>query len=422
MKTFKENRFDELFREKFANFGENPPESVLERIKNTASGLSVPSWKKGGFFAGIGGVVLVVSIILLINFFNTETDNSKQNKHLANNTVISADDNFNNQTEVLQTFGNLKELTKKTGNLNNYNQETIQNNELKSNSNNKVIETNQTTVLPPVNTSTLPDNNLQPNIQSDFTITVNIKTATCRKPNGKASLCSNDNSVKFYWMDIDSQKPVSFIENLYAGTYNIKANSVSGIIKLFTVVIPDSGIVKSKFTHYEMTQLIGVPVYFSNKTTVDGIYNEYDNMLFKWYFGDGVTSNETNPEHLYNSTGPFVISLVAYNSIGCKDSSSSFPLNIADPDINPPNIFSPNGDGINDVFKPAVQELRTFDCIIMNRNGEKLYEWKDPEQGWDGKINHGLQMASPGTYYYFLKGVGIDEKVIIQKGFLQLTR
>jgi len=145
-------------------------------------------------------------------------------------------------------------------------------------------------------------------------------------------------------------------------------------------------------------------------------------MLFKWYFGDGVTSNETNPEHLYNSTGPFVISLVAYNSIGCKDSSSSFPLNIADPDINPPNIFSPNGDGINDVFKPAVQELRTFDCIIMNRNGEKLYEWKDPEQGWDGKINHGLQMASPGTYYYFLKGVGIDEKVIIQKGFLQLTR
>ena len=64
-----------------------------------------------------------------------------------------------------------------------------------------------------------------------------------------------------------------------------------------------------------------------------------------------------------------------------------------------PNIFTPNGDGINDVFLYGNAEGKKIETKIFNRWGEKIVEWKG-NSGWDG---HG---AHDGVYYYLIKADG----------------
>ncbi|MBI5540102.1 MAG: gliding motility-associated C-terminal domain-containing protein [Bacteroidia bacterium] len=431
MKTFTENNFDELFKEKFSNFGENPPESVLQRIKNTASNLpqQVPFWKKGGFFAGIGGAILLIFGVVLINSFSTNNEKVVLKNTLVNNVItdnITPENNVNENVAIenVNVINNNNEV--KTEVEQDFNSVKVENNEIVVNTDkiDNNISKNLTTEEKSTNKNTFTgnnnnNNNQQPNL--NFIVNVSIKAATCRKANGKATLASNDQTVKFFWTEFDSNSAIDFKDNLFSGTYKVKAVNANGNEKLFTVNIPDSGVIRTRFTHYEMTQTIGVPVYFTNKTTVDGNnFEQVESIYFKWYFGDGNTSNEANPEYYYKSTGPFVVALVAYNSVGCKDSVCSFPINIAGSDIDFPNVFTPNGDGESDVFKPIAKGITSFHCVIYNRNGNQVYEFSDPEQGWDGKINHGLQMATPGTYYYTIKGVGVDGKIINHKQFLDV--
>jgi gliding motility-associated-like protein len=422
MKTSTGNRFDELFREKFMDFTENPPASVLEKLKNTTSGLThfTPFWKKGSFFASIGIVAFIGTTIILIHSFSSSNDTTPiTNKVTANNLLTSNDnlkvispvDNTIISTTEKQTMTNIQ--TKESA---------IQKNDVINKEYSPINSTTNETFNKDNSSigdvTNAPDNPFEKTTPENtgnlkYVIHTNVKAATCRKSNGMVTLSSNYSNLLFYWIDIDNENPHSTMKNLSSGKYNIKAVSDQGVTQNMTITVPDSGIMRVGFTHYEMTQAIGVPVYFSNKSTVDGVDVEnVENTTFKWYFGDGKISTELNPEHMYNSMGPFTISLVAYSPQGCKDSSSINPLYIAGSDIVPANIFTPNGDGENDIFIPAVQALQSYQLIIFNRNGQTLFSTTNPSQGWDGKINHGSELASPGTYYFIVKGVGIDGKII----------
>lgn len=77
-----------------------------------------------------------------------------------------------------------------------------------------------------------------------------------------------------------------------------------------------------------------------------------------------------------------------------------------------PNAFSPNGDGVNDVFR-AIQNgddkptsLLSFEATIFNRWGQKLYSWTDPEDGWDG--TSGGKKVKDGVYFLRCKAKGAD--------------
>jgi|GEM_PF-2059037 len=65
-----------------------------------------------------------------------------------------------------------------------------------------------------------------------------------------------------------------------------------------------------------------------------------------------------------------------------------------------PTAFTPNNDGLNDVFKPAFKGvLVQYHLTIFNRLGQKIFETSDPDKGWDGTIS--LQRQDPGTYVWF---------------------
>ena len=66
-----------------------------------------------------------------------------------------------------------------------------------------------------------------------------------------------------------------------------------------------------------------------------------------------------------------------------------------------PNVFSPNGDGINDILRPIeLQEVEKIDLKIYNRWGQLVFETSDPLINWDGKHKDTNDLVSPGVYYY----------------------
>jgi gliding motility-associated-like protein len=75
-----------------------------------------------------------------------------------------------------------------------------------------------------------------------------------------------------------------------------------------------------------------------------------------------------------------------------------------------PNTFTPNGDGHNDIFKAKeYRNLSEFHAYIFNRWGQKLYEWTDPAEGWDGTY-HGSEVKT-GVYFVLVKARGIDDVI-----------
>ena len=72
-----------------------------------------------------------------------------------------------------------------------------------------------------------------------------------------------------------------------------------------------------------------------------------------------------------------------------------------------PNAFSPNHDEINEVFKvKSHQNIVEFHAYIFNRWGQKLFEWTNIDDGWDGKYRG--NDVKQGTYFVLVKAKGAD--------------
>ncbi|MGB3467543.1 MAG: gliding motility-associated C-terminal domain-containing protein, partial [Cyclobacteriaceae bacterium] len=85
-----------------------------------------------------------------------------------------------------------------------------------------------------------------------------------------------------------------------------------------------------------------------------------------------------------------------------------------------PTAFTPNGDGLNDIFLPVIDEADSFEMKVFNRWGEILFYSNSIFEGWDGKYKRGT--AQSGTYIYQIslkKGNGI---VINQSGTFLLMK
>lgn len=135
------------------------------------------------------------------------------------------------------------------------------------------------------------------------------------------------------------------------------------------------------------------------------------------------TEREFN--YTYENPGRYRVQMVAINSAGnrCQDTIGSQYVNVIASLVNVPNVFTPNGDGINDVFRVQCFSIESFQGVILNRWGRKIYEWQDPAGGWDGRING--KYASPGTYYYIITARGREKSnppKYVRKGALLLVR
>ena len=85
-----------------------------------------------------------------------------------------------------------------------------------------------------------------------------------------------------------------------------------------------------------------------------------------------------------------------------------------------PDAFSPNGDGINEVFRPVAVGVKTLHLRIFNRWGEMLYSSSDRNAGWDGTFEG--KEVPPGAYLYTVEVKGIYGPTEHYKGMLYLLR
>jgi gliding motility-associated-like protein len=92
-------------------------------------------------------------------------------------------------------------------------------------------------------------------------------------------------------------------------------------------------------------------------------------------------------------------------------------------EVNIPNVFSPNGDGLNDLFliDMEVDGITYYKCEIYDRWGIKMDELVRAKQGWSGRTTAGLP-ASEGTYYFVLSIEWGSALSLRKEGFLTLVR
>ncbi|MCG8576988.1 MAG: gliding motility-associated C-terminal domain-containing protein, partial [Flavobacteriales bacterium] len=107
----------------------------------------------------------------------------------------------------------------------------------------------------------------------------------------------------------------------------------------------------------------------------------------------------------YEEGGTYEICLKIQNKNGCEHESCQ-TITVFNPlKVVPPNIFTPDGDGINDVFTFDFlsEGIQTFNCIIVNRWGVQMAEIDNVAAGWDGTDRNG-SICRDGTYFYIYQG------------------
>jgi gliding motility-associated-like protein len=120
-----------------------------------------------------------------------------------------------------------------------------------------------------------------------------------------------------------------------------------------------------------------------------------------WDFGDGNSSTEANPEHTYRAAGSYTVTLTVVDAQGCAVQRAGL-YRIESPELTFPNVFTPNGDGINDVWKPLFSGQQRFSYKIFDRWGIQLFEGSELHPGWNGTYGRN-QLAVSGVYFYTVK-------------------
>lgn len=128
-------------------------------------------------------------------------------------------------------------------------------------------------------------------------------------------------------------------------------------------------------------------------------------ILWKWDFGNGVTSNSQTPPGQYypltNRFSSYTARLAVQNSFNCADTAYRIITVLVTCYIAVPSAFTPNGDGLNDYLYP-LNAFKAGNLLfrVFNRYGQIIFETKDWTRKWDGRVN-GIPQGS-GTYVWTL--------------------
>ncbi len=136
-----------------------------------------------------------------------------------------------------------------------------------------------------------------------------------------------------------------------------------------------------------------------------------------WDFGDGQTSTELNPSHVYTKSGKYSIKQTVRNGSCTADTTIGTILVISECMLYIPNAISPNDDGINDKFEITGGKLAQFELKIYDRWGGLIHQSNDISATWDAKIAQ--QPIKSGTYIYVITG-NCDSEQISLSGLINL--
>jgi gliding motility-associated-like protein len=139
-----------------------------------------------------------------------------------------------------------------------------------------------------------------------------------------------------------------------------------------------------------------------------------------WSFGNGDSAHVGQVTYTYADTGYYCVTMTAYNDFGCHDDSTQCVLIRQDPFLWVPTGFTPNGDGLNDVFLISGLEIVEFQVEIFDRWGKMIFFSDVMTTGWDGRA---LGEAAPeGAYAFKIQATNSLGQKVTRAGTITLVR
>jgi len=165
---------------------------------------------------------------------------------------------------------------------------------------------------------------------------------------------------------------------------------------------------------FDFTEIEYYGMIFDNFSIGDGL-------TYFWDFGDGGTSVEENPQHFFSGLDNYEVVLTATDASGCQDTA----FFVTDPptEIFIPSGFSPNGDGINDLFGVFGENITEFKMWIYDRWGDEVFFSEDPDLKWNGSGINGEFYPGSTSFNYLIEYKGeSEEDATVITGVVHLVR
>lgn len=141
---------------------------------------------------------------------------------------------------------------------------------------------------------------------------------------------------------------------------------------------------------------------------------------YTWDFSGLAQSHDVHPGFIFpdDSSGTYQVCLLAVNAVGCTDTTCQGIQVDGFPSIYMPNAFTPNGDGMNDLFFPVVRDidLKDFEWMVFDRWGQMILYSKDFTSTWDG-TSKGIYCKADVYVWkirYIEKTTGVNREMVGQ--------
>ncbi len=129
---------------------------------------------------------------------------------------------------------------------------------------------------------------------------------------------------------------------------------------------------------------------------------------YKW-----TPTNDTTQWIIVKQAGNYYVVVEDYR--GCKGNDASRVARLCNFDFYLPNAFTPNGDGLNDIFNPTASDILNLEFKIFNTWGEKVFSTNNPQHGWDGTYKN--KPSPQGIYLYTVSFKGYSNKQLKNYNF-----
>jgi len=217
------------------------------------------------------------------------------------------------------------------------------------------------------------------------------------------------------------------------GSATTKTYTAPGTFDVKLKIATDAGCLDSITKQVNILGILGSPAVTVSNTT-------FNSITFQWTAITGATgyevsvnggayqtpsSGSTGLTHIVNGLAAnqtVTITVRALGTLVCQENTGLATGTTILPslDIFVPNTFTPNGDGQNDILKVYGNNIQTLNMMVFSQWGEKVFETKDPNQGWDGTYKGKQQPV--GVYVYVVQVTTADGKIFSKKGSVNLIR
>ncbi|MEF2644000.1 MAG: gliding motility-associated C-terminal domain-containing protein [Paramuribaculum sp.] len=196
-------------------------------------------------------------------------------------------------------------------------------------------------------------------------------------------------------------------EEVTVGTSSIQATAVQCMTSATQSKTPADNELKTDET---LGGSAPIDITFTAAVTDAAIFTQWQ-MARDEEFEDVIyRTSDLEFDYTFTEMGTTYVRFTAANASGdCTAYGDTYSVYIGESALRCPNAFSPGAsEGVNDEWRVSYKSIISFECYIFNRWGEKMAEFHDPAQGWDGRYKGKIVPA--GVYYYVIKARGSDGK------------